>query len=790
MWASTSTNEVGLVSYKLDVECEHRQVYSRREPKNVINVDDKTRCELRETWEVFYMETVKTAVCDRKLQQKQEYETYSSLTSLSAKSKAGDDTELVEQLQERGNVQKHDLPENDYSTVTDGGIQYNSRALPLSPEKSHVPTSESHMTVGSSRDDVGFVSHRLDVACENQQVYSKQKPKNVIHIVDVTFRELTERWKLFYSETVKTVVVDRTFHVNHESPINDHVQERDTAQRGHLPGSDGRSMDSEVLASDHGLPEKPSYLEPARLTVTPGQQQSEEMYDGTQPHEDRNNMDSGLYTLTVAHYKVDTISRENNAGVDTGVDTLQRDEYRPDTQPPDENKTGVDTRVDALPGDHRVVTEVPDEDKTGVDTRVHTVPGDHRVVTEVPDEDRIGVDTVPGDDQRLVRQPDEDKTGVNTRGDTLPDDHVVVTEVFDEDRTGVDTRVDTLPGDHRVVTAVPDEDGTGVKTVPGDQRVVTEVPDKDSIVVDTVPDDDQRLVTQPDEDKTGMATRVDTLPGYHRVVTQPSDEDKTGVDTRVDALPGDHIVVTEVPDKDRTGVDGGVDITLPDHHRLITEVPDEDSTGVDTVPDDGQRPVTQPPDDDKTGVDTRVDALAGDNRVVTVIPDEDRTGVDTVPDDDQRLVTLPFDENKTGVDTRVDTLPGGDHILDVQLPSAVAETAEVGEFGVVPPDVQESPQVEASDLDESPVGKPIRHMDTVRLSQSAQEVLSELEYEGGEGDVAVAKPLVSLDIKTSDEVTQQQPFSEVQFCIFFHDNSVVCCFTALYQSSMVITWIC
>ena len=258
--ASACTDKVGFVNYRLDVASENQQVFSKRKPKNVIHIIDVTLHEQKERWELFYLETVKTVMVDRTLHESsvmstvtdsliadQEpkhsvdtdslqavsdnsrllvssqtststvapevvvsnlctgmvaVETDGGLSSLPVNSHQAYETVDVKQLEQHDNDESCDLPASHDSRATDSGIETSNHGLPLSSEE---PDSESRTPVRSS---LG----KLDVACENQQVFSKQQPKDMTHIVDTTLCEQRERWELFHLEIVRTVMVDRTLH--------------------------------------------------------------------------------------------------------------------------------------------------------------------------------------------------------------------------------------------------------------------------------------------------------------------------------------------------------------------------------------------------------------------------------------------------------------------------------------------------------------------------------------------------------------------------------------------------
>jgi len=681
MTASTFTNEVGLVSYRLDVACENQQVYSKRKPKSVTRIDNITLRELRERWEVFCLETTKTVVVDRTLHKS------GVATALPDSLTADQSWEVREtvddkQVQELDNIERYDLLVND---AVDGGIETSECRLPSSREKPsrHEPHTESVAAVN--------VSHSLDVACENQQVFSRQKPKSVTRIDNITLRELRERWEVFYLETVKTVVVSRTLHksvvatalpdsltadqeaghsveADYSQPLSDSdisdLSKLHVSTKNDTATATGVCTDAQAAETDSGL---------SSLTVISMDDQKMTDYDQLQEHK---------------KVQLSDLSRNDNRLDDSGIQTSYRgmplsaeesvlnDHHQPVAleKPlwPSDSETGMDK-----PGDEQTGVDTVDM-QTSHDDRLDTEPHDnkthvHRVVTQ-PGENRLGsclsgvdrVDTrLDNDDNRLVTEPWDDETGVD-RVVTQPgdDDRLVTDRPGDE--TGVD-KVVTQPGDDDRLVTEPRYDETGmdkVVTQPGDHdRLVTE-PRYDETGVDkvvTLPGDDDRLVTEPRYDETGV-DRVVTQPGDHdRLVTErPGDE--AGVDMVV-IQPGDHDrLVTECPG-DETGVDRVV--TQPgDDDRLDTE-PRYDETGVDRVvtqPGDDDRLVTEPRYDE-TGVD-RVVTQPGDDDRLDTEPRYDETGVDkvvTLPSDDDRLVTeRRYDE--IGVD-RVVTQPGDDDRL-------------------------------------------------------------------------------------------------------------------------------
>ena len=542
IWASTFTNDVGLVSYRLDVACENEQAYSRRQPRSVIRVVDITHRELRERWEMF-----------TKSQRKQVSETCTTLTSLSALSQEAHGTKVVEREQERRNVQKYNTPENDKSTVTNGGIQDNSRSFPLSHEESpgYVPISETDTPVRSSLGGDEFARQRLDVACENQQVYSTRKPKSVVHVVDITLHELREKWSVFYSKTA--VVVQRTSHVRHDSSTTEHMQEHEDAQRHNLPGKvDSRSIDGGVPAIDHGLSKEPSYHEPSRSTALPGQWRLQEIDGDTEPHEEK----IGLDAVPGDGYKLDMHPHEDKTRMEIGLDTLPGHEYMLDTQTHEDQ-----TEVDTIPGDHKLDMQ---------HSEVTTALDSHE-----PHEYETEVQKLPGDEYRVVAQPDE----VDTLVQILPGDQKVdmqPSDIITQVKTRIDTEVDTLRGRDDRHDATLHEDVTRVDTLPVDEyRLDMQPVDEDKARADT------GLDTQPDEDTTAVDTGLGTLPDDDHRLDKVPDEDRTGLDRGLDTLPGDDHRLDKEPDEDRTGLDRGLDTLRDDDHRLDKE-PDEDRTGLDT----------------------------------------------------------------------------------------------------------------------------------------------------------------------------------------------------------------
>ena len=473
MTASTFTNEVGLVSYRLDVACENQQVYSKRKPKSVTRIDNITLRELRERWEVFCLETTKTVVVDRTLHKS------GVATALPDSLTADQSWEVREtvddkQVQELDNIERYDLLVND---AVDGGIETSECRLPSSREKPsrHEPHTESVAAVN--------VSHSLDVACENQQVFSRQKPKSVTRIDNITLRELRERWEVFYLETVKTVVVSRTLHksvvatalpdsltadqeaghsveADYSQPLSDSdisdLSKLHVSTKNDTATATGVCTDAQAAETDSGL---------SSLTVISMDDQKMTDYDQLQEHK---------------KVQLSDLSRNDNRLDDSGIQTSYRgmplsaeesvlnDHHQPVAleKPlwPSDSETGMDK-----PGDEQTGVDTVDM-QTSHDDRLDTEPHDnkthvHRVVTQ-PGENRLGsclsgvdrVDTrLDNDDNRLVTEPWDDETGVDR----------VVTQPGDDDRLVTDR-----PGDETGVDKVVTQPGDDVLMSESDERVI------------------------------------------------------------------------------------------------------------------------------------------------------------------------------------------------------------------------------------------------------------------------------------------------------------------------------
>ena len=552
MTASTFTNEVGLVSYRLDVACENQQVCSKQKPKGVTRIDNTTLRELRERWEVFYLETVKTVVVGRTLHK-------SGVASALPNSLTADQSweirETVDdkQVQERDNIERYDLLVND---AVDGGIETSECHLPSSPEKPsrHEPTSESVAAVAAS--DVN-VSHNLDVACENQQVFSRQQPKSVIRIDNITLHELKERWEVFYLETVKTVVVGRTLH---KSGVASALPDSLTADR-----EPGRSVEADYsqTLSDSDI----SDLSKLHVSTKNDTATATGVCTDAQAVE----TDSGLSSLTVIslddqkmtdydqlqeHKKVplSDLSRNDNRSDDSGIQTSHRglplsaEESSSQSDTHDHHQP-VAVDMPLWPSDNETAMHKPCDDRTGVDTVDTRADDDYRLYTRLPGVDRV--DTQTSHDDRLDTERHDDETDMDRVVTQRGGDDRLVTQPR-EDETFVDRMV-TQPGDDDRLDTEPHYDDTVV------DRVITHPGDDDTLVTERRGDEtgvdrivtqrgvDDRLVTEHRGDETGVV-RVVTQRGVDDRLDTERPGDETGVD-RVVTQPGDDVLMSESGDR-------------------------------------------------------------------------------------------------------------------------------------------------------------------------------------------------------------------------------------------------
>ena len=199
MTVSTFTDEVGLVSHRLDVACENQLKCLRQKPRNVIQIVDVMLYELRENWKLFYLETVKTV--DKTLQMKQKCELVSVSSSSTVESKEATDSIL-----------KYDLPENGDNRMIGSVRQSNNYGLRLSLEEdsSYEHTCKSVTNIGSFVGSNHSTSDTVELSCENIQLYSRLKPTNTVYITSAMIRDLREKWDLLCLETSKMQVFDGT----------------------------------------------------------------------------------------------------------------------------------------------------------------------------------------------------------------------------------------------------------------------------------------------------------------------------------------------------------------------------------------------------------------------------------------------------------------------------------------------------------------------------------------------------------------------------------------------------
>ena len=749
MTASTFTNEVGLVSHRLDVACENQQLVSRRKPRNVTRVVAKTLTELRESWELFSVETVNTVMVDRTLQessvdsavpsslpadQQPEHsvdtdssqpdksdnvvsvqsstvstiasqvvasnlhtdvivvETYSSRSSVMVKSQGARGTTDVGQVPEHDGVERYDLLVNVDSRAVDGGIETSERRLPLSPEEL-LNYERSHGSVGPVGSSLGDVSKKLDVSCENQQLFSGQKPKNVLHVVDVTLDELRETWQLFCLETMNTVAVNGMSPDKHESS----VIPTDTRESWELD-----SPERVTTVVDDGTLHKSSVTDVLTSGLTTGQEPERSVEsDLSQPTSISDTSD--LNKPLVSSVNASVVTTRVSEDVSSYSQAVERDsDLSPQTvrllkdekalvhdqlqERNDDDNSGIEASDYGLPLSPEEVPSHKPAGESALYDAGQTADLDIKVVEKLsqPAYELLGADVDHVDTQmsELVREgeievsesytgiPDRIHPGTNSlelsevemkpsHADVVADEEPVHVSATDETRDITFLHAGA-PGQS---THIGDKDLDADTLQTSDNATIDAT---EQVYADKHPHDDRigdgyGLETMPCDDETGV-DKVDTHPGDgYGLDTVPRD-DETGVDT-VDTHPGDGYGLETVPRDVETGVDT-VDTHPGDGYGLDT-VP-RDETGVDRVdthPDDGYGLDTVPRDDE-TSVD-RVDTHPGDSYGLDTMPCDDETGVDRVdthPGDGYGLDTVPRDD-ETSVD-RVDTHPGDGHGLD------------------------------------------------------------------------------------------------------------------------------
>ena len=766
--ASACTDKVGFVNYRLDVASENQQVFSKRKPKNVIHIIDVTLHEQKERWELFYLETVKTVMVDRTLHESsvmstvtdsliadQEpkhsvdtdslqavsdnsrllvssqtststvapevvvsnlctgmvaVETDGGLSSLPVKSHQAYETVDVKQLEQHDNDESCDLPASHDSRATDSGIETSNHGLPLSSEE---PDSESRTPVRSS---LG----KLDVACENQQVFSKQQPKDMTHIVDTTLCEQRERWELFHLEIVRTVMVDRTLH---ESSVTSSVTDSLTANQEpkHSVETDSLQSVSEYDKTDNSKLLVSSENGPVTDIPT---HVSEAVYTDVQTVE----RDPGLASLSVTtledqladydqvqeHKNVqscDLPGNNDNISVVSGIQTsdhgLPVSPEEPLSHKPSSESVVLDHNLpvdiaeeSALPADvskptHSDVSVIQlahseADNMTTIELRsdvttdytvTEELEGTHSsTASEMEIHSRLHPENNSLESSEVETKQSQAKGVVDaavTEHLTTPVDTQDVTFLPAADMGQPDTISCKLMDMDAVITVQTSNDGNthGIEHIyahmqprydeTGVDKADMQCDDETGVVsVDKLPHDDQRVDTQPHDDETGV-DRVDKLPhDDHKVDTQPRDDD-TGLD-RIDMQCRDDYKVDIQPCDDETGVDR-VDKLPHDDQRADTQRGD-DETGLDRMDmqsRDDHKVDTQPRDDE-TGVD-RVDRLPHDDQRADTQRGYDETGVDRTDmqyHDDQRVDTQPHDD-ETGL-ARMDMQFRDDHKVDTQ----------------------------------------------------------------------------------------------------------------------------
>ena len=784
MTASTFTNEVGLVSHRLDVACENQQLVSRRKPRNVTRVVAKTLTELRESWELFSVETVNTVMVDRTLQessvdsavpsslpadQQPEHsvdtdssqpdksdnvvsvqsstvstvasqvvasnlhtdvtvvETYSSISSAMVKSQGARGTTDVGQVPEHDGVERYDLLVNVDSRAVDGGIETSERRLPLSPEEllNYERSHGSVGPVGPVGSSLGDVSKKLDVSCENQQLFSGQKPKNVLHVVDVTLDELRETWRLFCLETMNTVAVNGMSSDKHESS----VIPTDTRESWELD-----SPERVTTVVDDGTLHKSSVTDALTSGLTTGQEPERSVEsDLSQPTSisDTNDLNKPLVSSINASVVTTRVSED----VSSYSQAVERDsDLSPQT---------VRLLKDEKAIVHDQLQERNDDDNSGIEASDYGLPLSPE---EVPSHKPAG------------------ESALYDAGQTADLDIKVVEklsqpayELLGADVDHVDTQMSELVREGEIevsesYTGIPDRIHPGTNSLE-----LSEVEMKPSHA-DVVADEEPVHVSATDETRDITFLHAGAPGQSTHIGDKDLDADtlQTSDNATIDAT--EQVYADKHPHDDRIG----------DGYGLET-MPCDDETGVDKVdthPGDGYGPETMRRDDE-TSVD-RVDTHPGDGY-----------GLETMPQDDTYVMRVPkvlVSESAEGVIMAAEQpafLEGGTCTYPLGTEDKPAGVFEAG-FSV-PHDnssVLEIRQVLSSELDENNVRKPVAAVDVTGLSQSEHEAFTEMEREHGEGETAAAGPVESVDIKYSDDgVTRQQPSSEVlvfvlRVCIF------------------------
>ena len=806
--ASACTDKVGFVNYRLDVASENQQVFSKRKPKNVIHIIDVTLHEQKERWELFYLETVKTVMVDRTLHESsvmstvtdsliadQEpkhsvdtdslqavsdnsrllvssqtststvapevvvsnlctgmvaVETDGGLSSLPVKSHQAYETVDVKQLEQHDNDESCDLPASHDSRATDSGIETSNHGLPLSSEE---PDSESRTPVRSS---LG----KLDVACENQQVFSKQQPKDMTHIVDTTLCEQRERWELFHLEIVRTVMVDRTLH---ESSVTSSVTDSLIANQEpkHSVETDSLQSVSEYDKTDNSKLLVSSENGPVTDIPT---HVSEAVYTDVQTVE----RDPGLASLSV------TTLEDQLAD----YDQVQEHKNVQSCDLPGNNDnisvvSGIQTSDHGLP----VSPEEPLSHKPSSESVVL----DHNLPVDIAEESALPADVSKPTHSdvsviQLAHSEADNMTTIELRTDVTTD--YTVTEELEGTHSSTASEMEIHNRLHPENNSL---ESSEVETKQSQAKGVVDAAVTEHL---TTPVDTQDVTFLPAADMGQPDTISCKLMDMDAVITvQTSNDGNThGIE---------HIYAHMQPRYDETGVDKA-DMQCDDETGVVS---------VDKLPHDDQRVDTQP-HDDETGVD-RVDKLPHDDQGVDTQRGGDETGPDRMDmqsHDDYRVYTQGDDE--TGVervdkvphdDQRADTQSGDDEtgvpnvsvsesgerlIVDTEKPafleygtyatesftetcSTEEKPADVVEADIMAPD-------ETSELGDRHIQKPVAAIDAVTLRQSVPEEFSEIEHDDGEGEPAAAKTLESLDIKDSSHEPHGRLFSEVGLGIYVY----------------------
>ena len=429
MTASSFTNEAGSVSLRLDVASENQQLLSRRKPKDVIHVVDIPLHELRET--------VQTLVVGGTLHESSVNHTVTNSVVADREPDQYIDTSWSQPINisdrtDSGSVLvRHTVASEVVSNVhTDElVVEADSSLSSLTVKVEEACETRAVDFPGnddSRASDSGIESSGPDVACENHQVFSRRRPKDVIHIVDITLHALRERWEMLTAmldEHVSSYTVTRLEISEDRRPGDGEtgVDRLDTSE-DRPPGGEETGVERLDISVDRRHGDDEIGVDRVDISVDRRPGDDETGVDRLDTSEDRR-PGNDIIGLDRVDISVDRRPSDEETVVDR-LDTSQ-------DRRPGEEETGVerlDISVDRRPGDEETgvdrldasMDRRPGDEETGVDrldTSQDRRPGGEETGVERLD---ISVDRRPGDDVTGVdrldtsedRRPGEEETGV------------------------------------------------------------------------------------------------------------------------------------------------------------------------------------------------------------------------------------------------------------------------------------------------------------------------------------------------------------------------------------------